>query len=218
MQRICHRKVSFLLHMNASIDNYPIVVSVEGVGVLTGRFWITLALFLCSFSNSDLPVSVIGTVSIQKVILGITTLQYNFDNTFGGTGNNSLPRPHRAENAFWDWPIHLEYDSAINLLSETRSMPRYLHALTIFNASSLSIACNSGSSSFPHTMTTDFSTLYSYCHFLPWQLAIRSKVFKAGLYRVTIIVSSAKLWHVISIPANSTPYILGLRSWRRSFI
>ena len=217
MHRICHRKMSFLMHMNASIDNHPIVASVEGVGVLTGRFWITLALFLCIFSNSDIPASVIGTISIiPYVILGITTLQYNFDNTFGG--NNSLPRPRRAENAFWDWPLRLEYDSAINLLSETRSIPRCLHALTIFNAWSPSIACKSGCSSFPHTMTTDFSTLYSYCHFHPWQPAIRSKVFKAGLYSVTIVVSSAKLGHVTSIPANFTPYIVTLRSWGRSFI
>ena len=51
------------MQMNASIDNHPTVASVEGMGELTGRFWITRALFLCTFSNYDIPAYVIGTIS-----------------------------------------------------------------------------------------------------------------------------------------------------------
>ena len=96
------------MHMDASIDNHQSASSIEDMGEQTGRFWITSAISATITKMSFIP----------HVILGIATHQYNFDKTFGGTGNNSLPRPRLEESVFWDWPIYLEYDSAINLLSD----------------------------------------------------------------------------------------------------
>ena len=95
---ICHRKISVRIATNENMVTHPRVARGEALGTLLESPCIVFANFRCTCSNSDISLSLMGTILSPYSIFGTATFQYIWDITDGGMGMCSLSRPPGCTN------------------------------------------------------------------------------------------------------------------------